>query len=219
MENIVNLISSLPTLWKIIFSCLFIFIWIMIYFFKGDIIAYIKSIGKNNEKSLHEHKLFTESSYVEYQIKMISLSSEKKTEMFKNLMYFKYNAIKKFSNNIIDNSTLKTLNNKQFYSLVLTNLTSIINEYNNNFKLKYGIEIYNMVMLDKEKGFNRIHEISVEHIKMMIEESFISEHVVFSTVNEKLDLLLDLYHISMKIMLNDIVKVYENYNGELDELL
>jgi hypothetical protein len=175
-------------------------------------LAYIRTLD-----NLKEHKLFTESSFMEYKINMISLTNVKKSKLFRDLLTIKYDAIKKHSIELL-NLDPTDLDSPKLYGIMLNNLTDIITEYNNNMKLKYGEDIYDLVMIHPTKGFNKIHEKSVDYIKMYI-DSEVDEHFQNKTYVEKIDFLFDFYAIAIRMAINDVSVVYLNFNGDLDKLL
>lgn len=221
MEHYTNLISTLPIGWQIFINIILV-IGYLILFFKKHLIKtkiWKKLIGENNKINLNDHKLFTESSYLIHKINSIDVGSDKKNNVFRGLLLIKYESIISNSNLLINNKTIYDLSNSQLYSIILDNMTEIIENYNDKIKLKYGDDIYKLVMMNKEKGFNILHEKTVFFIKSAIEESFKPEHIIYITTEEKIDFLFDMYFIAMKMAMSDVDKLYKNFNGDLDLLL
>jgi len=220
--DIVKLISSLPLFWKIVM----IFLVIMInglYLFRKQIsdsrfMKNVSSFFNIKKLILKEHKLFQEVKYLHYKINLIQLGEAKKTQVFKDLLILKYNSIVKHSHILLQTKGIYDLSGNQLYALIVKNMIEIVDEYNNDFMLKYGEEMFTLVMLDSEKGFNNVHEKTVEFIKNAIEETFESKHVKYTNA-DKLDFLFDLYYIAMKLAMSDVEKVYRNFNGDLNKLL
>jgi len=216
MDTIIKLIETLPLAWKIVMVSIIV-IGNLVYLFRKQIIKIFKK--KEPTINLKEHKLFTEKSYLIHKIKMISLDSEKKSKLFQQLLLIKYEAIRKHAIILIENKELENISNKHFLALIIKNMTTIVDEYNEQLKFKFGEELFEMVMNHREKGFNIIHEKTVTFIKSAVDETFESDHVVFTTIEDKMDFLLDLYYIAMKIAMTDIDIVYNNFNGDLTRLL
>ena len=217
--NINELVDTFPMFWKIFIVLLIIFANI-IYLFRKFLlkIKFVRKFSKTRIKNI-EHKIFTESSFIKHQINRIDLNNERKTKIFREILLIKYESIKKYSKLLIENRDVKDLSNKQFYAFVIKNMTSIVKDYNEKIKNKFGDKIYDLIMMDKEKGFNNVHEKTIIFIKNIIEETFETDHVVYSSVEDKIDFLLDLYFIAMKIAMTDVDKIYKNFNGDLDILL
>jgi len=218
MENIIKLIMTLPLFWKII-SILLLLLGNIIYLFRKQIYKHIHMIFKKNKIILTEHTLFTECSFIKHKINRIDVGNLKKNNVFRQLLLLKYDSIMKHSNDLISNRELNTLSNQQFYAIIIKNMTDIVNDYNNKIKLQFGNDIYELIMLDKDKGFNNVHEKTIVFIKGNIEQSLKSDHIIFLTVEDKLDFLFDMYYIAMKIAMTDVDKIYKNFNGDLDKLL
>jgi len=210
------MIGTLPIFWKVIFISIMVLANI-IYLFRNTIIKWWRK--KKSYINLKEHQLFTESSFITHKIKRISLASDKKTYLYQTILLVKYESIKKYALELINNSDIDGLSNKQFYAIVIKNMTEIVIDYNNTIKMIFGQEVFDLVMSNDEKGFNVIHENSIEYIKYTIDETFISDHIVYSTNEDKLDFLFDLYFIAMKLSMKDVDRVYRNFNGDLDILL
>jgi hypothetical protein len=194
-----------------------------VYLFRKQIsnskfIKKLSSIFNIKKLILKEHKLFQEVKYLQYKINLIQLGEIKKTEVFKNLLLMKYKSIVKHSHILLETKGIYDLSGNQLYALIVKNMIEIVDEYNNDFKLKYGEEMYALVMLDNDKGFNNIHQKTIEFIKNAIEETFESKHVKYTNA-DKLDFLFDLYYIAMKLAMSDVEKVYRNFNGDLNILL
>jgi len=222
MDYIVELILSLPLVWKIILISILVVANIG-YLFRKPIAKsnWFRKIvfWKNEKQNLKEHKLFNESSFLIHKIKRINVGSDKKSSVFQNLLLIKYESIIKNAKLLIDNKDIYGLSNKQFYAVVIKNMTTIVEEYNEKIKFTFGEDIFNLIMVHEDKGFNNIHEKTIVFIKNTVEETFESDHVVYSTTEDKIDFLLDLYYIAMKIAMTDVDKVYKNFNGDLDKLL
>ena len=226
MEYIIKLILSLPLFWKIVLTSILVISNIAYLFrkqlFKKPFLNNFKSEKKvilSTVDKLKEHKLFTEKSFLLHKIKRINVGGEKKSNVFQKLLIIKYNTIIKNAKLLIENQDIYDLSNKQFYAFVIKNMTTIVEEYNDKIKFEFGEDIYNLIMMHVEKGFNNIHEKTIVFIKNTVEETFESDHVVYSTSEDKIDFLLDLYYIAMKIAMTDVDKVYKNFNGDLDKLL
>lgn len=220
--DIVKIISSLPLFWKLVVISVVIMI-NALYLFRKQIsnTKFIKNLGaifNINKLILKEHKIFQEVNYLQYKINLIQLGDSKKTQVFKDLLLLKYQSIVKHSHMLLHTKDIYDLSANQFFALVVKNMVEIVDDYNNDFKLKYGEELFTLVMLDNEKGFNNVHEKTVEFIKNALEETFESNHVKYTNA-DKLDFLFDLYYIAMKIAMTDVEKVYRNFNGELNKLL
>jgi hypothetical protein len=220
--DILKLVETLPLFWKLIMIFLVILI-NGVYLFRKQIsnskfIKKISSIFNIKKLILKEHKLFQEVKYLQYKINLIHLADVNKSKIFKNLLLMKYNTIVKHSHILLATKGIYDLSENQLYALIVKNMIEIVDEYNNEFKLKYGEDIYALVMLDSEKGFNSIHQKTIEFIKNAIEETFESKHVKYTNA-DKLDFLFDLYYIAIKLAISDVEKVYRNFNGDLDILI
>jgi hypothetical protein len=220
--DLIDLILSLPMFWKIFLISILVFSNIAYLFrkqlAKSKIGKKFVSMWSGKKIILTDHKLFNESAYIIYKINRINLGDERKNKLFQKLLLIKYESIKKNTKLLIANKDLSKLSNSQFYAFVIKNMTLIVDEYNEKMKFYCGEEIYNLIMLDEDKGFNNIHEKTIVFIKGAVEETFESEHLVYSA-EDKIDFLLDLYYIAMKIAMTDVEKVYKNFNGDLDKLL
>jgi len=216
------MIESLPLYWKLVIIFMMVII-NTIYLFrkqigKSDFMKKLLSIFNIKKLILKEHKLFQEVKYLNYKINLIQLGDINKTNVFKDLLIMKYESIVKYAHILLDTKDIYDLSDNQLYALIVKNMVEIVDDYNIKFKNKYGEEIYNMVMLNPEKGFNNNHQKTVEFIKNAIEETFESKHVKYTNA-DKLDFLFDLYYIAIKLAMSDVEKVYRNFNGELTKLL
>jgi len=220
--DIVKLIGTLPLLWKIIMVSIIILI-NSIYLFrkqisKSKLFVNLLTIFNIKKLILKEHKLFQEETYLMYRISLINLDNHKKTEVFKDLLIMKYKSIISFSKILIHTKDIYDLSNKQLYAIIINNMVEIVDDYNSKIKLKYGEQIYELIMNHPEKGFNIVHQKTVEFIKNALDETLDSQHVKYTNA-DKIDFLFDLYYIAMKLAISDIEKVYNNFNGELFALL
>jgi len=216
--DLFDLIMSLPLIWKLIAVFLLI-IANTAYIFRKQLIKLFQIFFKKNTMNLSTHKLFTEKTYLKHKINLINVGSDGKNKIFRELLLLKYDSILKQSKELLNIDDLSKISNSQFYALIIKNMTNIVKEYNDNFKLKFGDKIYSLVMEHSEKGFNVIHEKTIVFIKGNIEESLTSNHVVLTTPEDKIDFLFDMYYIAMKIALTDVNKIYKNFNGDLDKLI
>jgi len=223
IESLFKLIENLPDTWKIIATFLIllgVFIFVIRKQLQPIILKLIPSKKTKMKKVvLSEHKLFTEESFFKYKISLINIGSDKKNHIFKTLLLEKYKSILKYSNELKKTKDLDKLTNTQFYTLLLENMTNIILEYNDNLKLKMGEDVFKLIMEHDEKGFNVIHEKTIFFIKNQIEETLLSNHVVFTTPDDKIDFLYDMYYIAFKVSMTDVNRIYSNFNGDLDILL
>jgi len=216
MDTIIKLIEILPLVWKIVMISIIV-LGNIAYLFRKQIIKLFKK--KEPAFNLKDHKLFTEKSYLKHKINLISLDSDLKTKLFQQLLLIKYKSIRDNAIILINNKDLNKLSNKQFFALIIKNMTTIVNDYNDKLKFKFGEEIFELVMNSKDKGFNHIHEKTITFIKNAVDETFESDHVVYTTVEDKIDFLFDLYYIAMKLAMTDVDTVYKNFNGDLSKLL
>ena len=216
--DIIEILSTLPLFWKITLIILVIL---------GNIaVSLRKEIGmmfghqkrkKITRKSLYEHKLFIEKGYIFHKIDLIEIDNVKKRKIFKALLQIKYNAILRNASLLIKEDY--EISNRAFYGKVIENLTTIISDYNREFKQEFGEEIFNLIMNDKDRGFNAIHEKTTAFIKGTVEESFSVDHLVPESNLDRVDFLLDLYYVAIKLAITDITKLFSNFNGDLDKLI
>ena len=216
--DLFELIMSLPLIWKLVAVFLLI-ISNIIYIFRKPIFKILEKLFKKDKLSLSTHKLFSEKAYIKHKIKLINIGNEKKNKIFKELLTIKYDSILKHSKELLEVKDLNKYSNSQFYALIIKNMTSIVSEYNEKMKLKFGEGICTLVMNHPEKGFNSIHEKTIVFIKGNVEESLTSNHVVLTTPEDKIDFLFDMYYIAMKIAIAEVDKIYKNFNGDLDKLI
>jgi len=216
--DLFKVIMTLPLVWKLIAVFLLV-IGNITYLFRKQFIKLIHKIFKKNNINLTEHSLFAEVSFIKHKMKRIDVGHDKKNKIFRQLLLIKFDSIISFSNDLIIKKDLDKLSNSQFYAIIIKNMTDIVEDYNNKIKLEFGEDIFKLVMLDQDKGFNNVHEKTIEFIKGNIERSLKTDHVVFVTVEDKLDFLFDMYYVAIKIAMTDVDKIYKNFNGDLDKLI
>ena len=215
--DLFDVIMSLPMAWKVI--AVFVLIIANIsYLFRKQIMKMINKLFNKHKLVLTDHKIFSEKSFLKHKINRIDVGSELKNRVFRQLLLVKYDSILKYSHELINMKDLDKLSNSQFYAIIIKNMTLIVEDYNDKLELDFGADLYNLVMLHKEKGFNNIHEKTIVFIKGNIEESLKSNHVVFTTPEDKIDFLFDMYYIAMKIAMTDVDAIYTNFNGDLEKL-
>lgn len=217
--DLFDVIMSFPLVWRIITVVIIIVLGNFGVMFRKKLIKKVYKLFKIRKIILSDHELFTESSFLKHQIKRIDVGNVKKNEIFIKILCIKYDSIMKHSKELMKNKDLKKLSNSQFYAIIIKNVTEIIDDYNIKLKNEFGEDIYNLVMLDKEKGFNNIHEKTVMYTKKLIEQVFKNEHIVYKKVPERLDYLFDMYFIAIKTAMSDVGTMYVNFNGDLDKLL
>jgi len=218
--KLLEFLENFPIEWKIVFSIIFILLWLL-WFFKKPLFKWIKCLKnkKRNKYSFLNHKIFCEKTFVYHTISMINVGVPEKSYIFRRILKNMYDSILYFSKELITNDKIYNLSNNQFYALVIKNITNIVNDYNDKILKEFGQELYNLVMVHEKKGFNIHHEKTILFIKNVVEEAFENDNIVYSTVEHKIDYLLDLYCIAMKIAMSDVDKLYKNFNGELEKIL
>ena len=216
--DLIEILSTLPLGWKI---------FLIIFFIIGNLIVSTRKeiailIGKKpkreiSKKMLYEHKLFIEKAYIFHKIDLIEIKNPKKRLLFIALLKMKYESILEHSVEMIREDA--NVSNRVFYGRVIENLTSIIDGYNHAFEEKFGKEIADLILNDPEKGFNATHENTTAFIKGTVEESFSVDHLVPESNLDRIDFLLDLYYVAIKLAITDISKLFLNFNGDLDKII
>lgn len=207
--------SGLPLFWQILFAGILVIANIA-YIFRKQII----NIFKKKEKiDLYKHRIYLEKSYLNHKIKSIDVGDSEKSKLFQGLLLIKYQSILDNSSDLIESCKGKDIDGDDFYRLILKNMTKIVDDYNTKFKEKFGKEIFNLIMEHPEKGFNVVHEKTIVFIKGIADETFKDHHLLYKTTEDKLNFLLDLYYIAMKIAMVDVTKIYTSFNGDLTKLI
>jgi len=207
--------SNLPLSLQIIFAAIML-IANIVFLYRKEIFRLLK---KKEIRDLYKHRIYLEKSFLIHKIKSIDVGDTKKSKLFQELLLIKYDSILTKSSELIDSCNGKDYDGDDFYRLILKNMTKIVDDYNIKIKNEFGDEIYNLVMEHPEKGFNVIHEKTITFIKGIADETFRDHHLLYKTTEDKIDFLLDLYYIAMKISMGDVTKIYASFNGDLTKLI
>lgn len=198
----------------------------IIHMFRDDIGYFLKlkrKKGKSEEDKykidLYKHKIYLEKSFIIHKINTIDVGDNKKNRIFRSLLLIKYDSVLTKSSELIDKTKGLEYDYDDFYRMILKNMTSIIDDYQQKIKNEFGGEIYGLIMDHPEKGFNRIHEKTISYIKGISDSTFNRDHIVYKTTEDKLEFLLDLYHMAMKSAMSDVGSIYSDFNGDLTKLI
>ena len=205
-----------PFVWVTIIVAVAVGIAKIAQIFKTEIYNMFKKVPKRN---LYKHKIYLEKSYIEHKINTLDVGESKKNEVFKRLLLLKYDTILSKSSELIEKCKDNDYDGDDFYRMMLKNMTNIIDAYNVSIKDAFNDEIYDLIMDHPEKGFNKVHEKTIVFIKGIAKETFNGDHMLYKTTEDKLDFLLDLYYIAMKIAMSDVAKIYNSFNGDLTKLM
>jgi len=118
---------------------------------------------------------------------------------------------------LIDTYDIDNLNEDKFIRVIHSMSNDIINELQTKVKLKYGKKIYDLVMLDPNKGMRAWTRYLDEQSQILIDEFSRSNQMV--TNHQKFVIILTSLATSLIVISTNIEKRFYNFNGELTELL
>lgn len=224
-QDLYNLIIDLPIGYQAIIVIIMLFIKLILILGVKNVVSIIKTFIKSSKnkyvkisrKDLYNHSLFFTKNYIiNHKIKMMNFGDDKRTYIFRDLLEIKINCICDNAKKLIDIPNVNKVNKTDFKSFAFQNFSDIVDNYNIKFKSIYGKDIYDLIMQDKDKGFNRWQETVIIYTRELIED--ICESDAIGNNVEKIFSILNTYHSAIDATLVNVEKTFNMYNGELDKL-
>jgi len=174
--------------------------------------------SKKRQMDLFNHSLFfTMNHLVNHKVKMMNFGDGNRNKIFRTLLELKIKSICNHSKQLIEENDLTNMDKLDFKSLVFKNFTSIIDDYNNQFKERFGEDLYGLILQHSEKGFNNWHENVVVYTHNLVDDICDSE--LYADNIERMYAIFNSYHSAIDATLVNVEKTFHSFNGELDALL
>lgn len=189
----------------------------------------IKISGKSRKirwykETLSNHNIFFQlSELIKYEIdtNRFSFGDSEKTRLFRQLMRIYLGVLHDSIKKPLDSKiNLDSLNEKQLSEL----FSDFIQETNSNldrkFKENFTDKFYNLVIMNEEKGFTHFIEKNKKYLILSIKEIIHQDTKLYDSTNyRKLWEIYSLIRLLLNVGLESFIEFYENFNGDLDDVI
>ncbi|MFA6501273.1 MAG: hypothetical protein WCT85_00640 [Parachlamydiales bacterium] len=233
-----DLFKSLPVLLQIVIG---LFIVIIVLTSGAGFKRLFKKILKlsvtKNKKirrkvELYDHDLFVKQPQYIRIARNSEFGHPIKTKVFHIILFTTINTIIFKAKEFVKNNDINKISSLHYRQLLYLHVQDIVSTYNklikNQFKIQYGEEkgkeIFDFVMnsapnpiFNKIGGFNIWHERRTSEIEEFID--LICKSKAFDSNIERHELYQHELNRACYMSINDAIKVYQNFNGELNKIL
>jgi hypothetical protein len=244
-EWIIDIWSDFSSFERIVFITLFVFF--IVYNIKEYIIVKLdfienvfssiknvfkKIFRKNNNVKEHKktkedilkmvlnHDIMTIIKRIETEYDNKDFGGPVKNKIFRLVLTTYLETIKEKFISIATDYDIEELEQSELKNLLFGTLLDIINDSNKKLKLELGNDIYNLIMLDPIKGFRKWEEYNNNLEWGILNDIDWGVYLGYLNSNHKILLfIMETKSITLQVLSNGFEKRFNQFNGELDELI